>query len=144
MSAVLLDTHTFIWFVTGAPLDPAALLAIAKAQTDKKLFLSPVSAWEIGVAMQKKNPNSRPDLQGSAPDGFFRRGLKETGARLVPVGHRIALEAANVPATSGWGDPGDAYIIATARFKKIPVVTQDGKMIQLAASNPGYLTVIPC
>jgi PIN domain nuclease of toxin-antitoxin system len=56
----------------------------------------------------------------------------------------VAVEAAAVPAVYGSGDPGDCFLIATARIRKLALVTRDSRILELAARDPGYLSVIPC
>ena len=144
MAGVLLDTNAMIWFLNGSPLDPTALFAIAQAQLVNELYVSPITAWEAALAIQKRNPNARPDLLGQDAATWFRVGVREMGARLVPIRKRISLEAARVPAVYGQGDPGDCYIIATARMKRLPVVTRDTQMNAVAARDAAYLQVIRC
>ena len=139
-----MDTNALIWFMNGDWMEPASLQAIAEAQAVNGIYVSPVSAWEAAVALQKSNPVGRPHLGGRAADEWFRAVLKVEGTRLVKVGHRITLEAARVPAVYGRGDPGDCFLIATARFKKVPIVTRDGPMNTLAGNNPSYLQAIRC
>lgn len=66
------------------------------------------------------------------------------GVRLVGTSRRVALEAAEVPTVYGSGDPGDCFLIATARIKRIPIVTRDAAMIGLSEVSPRYLKTIPC
>jgi PIN domain nuclease of toxin-antitoxin system len=47
-----------------------------------------------------------------------------------------------VPVATGHRDPGDCYLIATSRVRKIPIVTRDAVMRKLATD--GYLDVIVC
>jgi PIN domain nuclease of toxin-antitoxin system len=54
------------------------------------------------------------------------------------------LEAARVPAIYRNADPGDCFIIATARVRNLTVVTRDARMRSLPDLNPGYLAVIAC
>jgi PIN domain nuclease of toxin-antitoxin system len=142
MSSVLLDTNALIWFLNGDYLDPAALLAIAEAQTSHGIFLSPISAWEAALAVQKFR--RQPDLGGRDASQWFRAALKVPGTRLVRSSSKIAIEAAKVPSIYGHGDPGDCFIIATARVKKLRLVTRDARMHRLAARLPEYLQTIRC
>jgi PIN domain nuclease of toxin-antitoxin system len=48
MPAALLDTHTFIWLVTGDTKLSAAALALAK-DPKNRLVLSAASAWKISI-----------------------------------------------------------------------------------------------
>jgi PIN domain nuclease of toxin-antitoxin system len=142
MSTVLLDTNAIIWFMTSDRLEGQALAAIAAAQLASNVLISPISVWEAALALRK--PNSRPDLGGRDAAQWFRAALKLPGFKLVNLTRRIALEAANVPAIFGRGDPGDCFMIATAHIKQIPIITRDHQMLRLAKARPHYLTVIPC
>ncbi len=141
MSAVLMDTNALVWLLNGDQMTTEALFAIASAQPTHRLYVSPISAWEAGLAIRKRV--ARPDLGGSARS-WFRSVLAIPGVRLVPPLRRISLEATNVPDVYGSGDPGDCFLIATARVKGVPIVTRDRAMLELAASKPDYLQAIGC
>lgn len=119
-----------------------ALEAIAQAQLDVKLFLSPITGWEAALALTKRE--LRPNLGERDGAAWFQAARQLPGAKLVPIGPAIALEAARVPAVLGRGDPGDCFIIATARIKRVPLVTRDRAMIDLADGDPAYLAVVAC
>src|SRR5712691_1386759 len=142
MSAVLLDTNALIWFTTRAPMASAALEAIAAAQPSGGILVSPLSAWETALAVLKSH--GRPDLGGQDVARWFRHALKTPGVKLARPSQRIAIEAANVPAIFGRGDPGDCFLIATARVRKVPIITRARHMQRLAQARPDYLRVIPC
>jgi PIN domain nuclease of toxin-antitoxin system len=119
-----------------------ALEAIAEAQLDGKLFLSPITGWEAALALTKRG--GRPDLGNRDGATWFRAARRLPGAALVPIGPVIAFEAARVPVRYGRGDPGDCFIIATARMKRVPIVTRDRAMIDLAERDPAYVAVVVC
>jgi PIN domain nuclease of toxin-antitoxin system len=121
-----------------------AIQAIAEAQRDGALFVSPMSGWELGLAVQKSPGPGRPDLGGQTVRQWFKDALKLTGARLAPINRPITFEAADVPVIYGRKDPGDCFLIATARVRRIPIVTRDGAMRDLARDRPDYLSVIAC
>lgn len=139
---LLLDTNAMIWFLAGAPMEAAALYAIAAAQDAKDLFVSPITAWEAALALTKAN--NQPNLNGQDAATWFRSGRQQIGARLITPGLAVGLEAARVPAVYGHGDPGDCYIIASARIGGHSVVTRDARMRGLDKKHPGYLTVVAC
>jgi PIN domain nuclease of toxin-antitoxin system len=140
----LLDTHALYWLVSGAePLSDQALVAIGECQAANALFVSPISAWEIGVIAQKR-PERRPDLGGLSPGLWFREAVRATGARIVTTQQRIALEAAEVATVYQRKDPGDCFLIATARVKRVPIITRDREMSALAREHPDYLSVVEC
>ncbi len=125
-------------------MKPEALVAITQAQKAGSLYLSPVTAWEAALALNKANPAKRPNLNGQDAATWFRQACATTGAKIARIGSRIALEAARVPLVSGNGDPGDCFIIATARVSKLAVVTRDGNMQRLSANDPNYLKTMAC
>ena len=137
-----MDTNALIWILNGDYLEPAALVAVAEAQNSKGILVSPISAWEAALAVRKFR--RRPDLGGRDAAEWFRAVLKIPGVRLVRPSIRIAIEAAKVPSIYGHGDPGDCFLIATARVKKLPIVTRDRRMQQLSVRNPEYLQTVPC
>jgi PIN domain nuclease of toxin-antitoxin system len=140
----LLDTNALIWVLAGQPIEADAALAIAAAQAANELFVSPVSAWEAALALQRRNPERRPNLSGQDATTWFRKGRRRIDAKLATVGIRVALEAARIPAAFGHSDPGDCFLIATAHCRRLSLVTRDGPIRDLATANPDYLTVIPC
>lgn len=144
MPGLLFDTNALVWFVAEEPMEDEALFAIAEAQQANRLFVSPITAWEAALAVQKPNPERRPNLAGDDAASWFRRARRSTGARLASVSSAVALEAARVPAIYGSGDPGDCFIIATARVHDLTVVTRDGPMTTFAELQPDYLRLIQC
>ena len=144
MAGALLDTHTLLWLVNGDNLTDEALEAIAENQAAGTLYASPITGWELALAAQKPPAAHRPDLGGLPAAAWFREALQVTGAKLIPVKQRIALEAADVATVFARKDPGDCFLIATARVRHIPIITRDGPMRDLALARPDYLQVIAC
>lgn len=145
MPGVLLDTHALYWLVSGEDeLTEDALVAIGEGQEASALFVSPITAWELSVASQKNRVAGRPHLGDDPPDQWFRDAISVTDARVVPIHQRISLEAAKVVTQTGHKDPGDCFLIASARLKKVPLVTRDQIIRDIAADHPGYLDVIVC
>ncbi|WP_283194103.1 type II toxin-antitoxin system VapC family toxin [Rhizobium sp. AN80A] len=141
MAGAVLDTHALLWLVTQPEtLHEDALVAIAGAQEVGKLFVSPITAWELAIAVNKKT--NAPDIGNFSVKEWFKAALDATSSKLVPIGPTIALEAANMIAKTGHKDPGDCYIMATARYKKVPIVTRDGTLDQIAET--GYVQVVGC
>lgn len=144
MPGALLDTHALLWLVNGDNLSDEALDAIAESQAINALFVSPISAWEIALAAQKPALARRPNLQGNPAAAWFQEAVRVTGARIIPIHQRIALEAANVAEIYARKDPGDCILIATARVRRIPIITRDQPMCDLARDAPDYLAVVGC
>ena len=54
--AVLLDTCAVIWLANGDPMTTSATVAILHAGLADGVFVSPVSAWEVGLLSRPKVP----------------------------------------------------------------------------------------
>jgi PIN domain nuclease of toxin-antitoxin system len=63
---------------------------------------------------------------------------------MVPIRQRISLEAANVVTATGHKDPGDCFLMASARVRRISLVTRDEIILSICAASPDYLSVIEC
>ena len=110
-------------------------------RTRAALYVSAITAWGLGVALSKRD--RRPDL-GGGPERWFRDALRAVGAKLATITPAVAAQAAAVPEVHGRGDPGDCFLIATARVRRIPIVTRDHPMLRLSAAQPSYLAAIIC
>ena len=140
-AAVLLDTCAVIWLANADAMAESAIEAIFHAGRAEGIFVSPISAWEIGLL-------SRPSARRSSavqflpnPKTWFDRLLAGPGIRTAPFTPEIAIDASFLPG-GAHGDPGDRLMIATARWLGIPVVTRDRQIIAYAAA--GHLQVIGC
>ncbi len=143
MPGVLPDTHALYWLVTAADtLSGEALVSIAQNQDAGTLYVSPITAWELTIASRKPAHKNPPDLGATSPATWFSQAVKNTKSKIIPIKQRIAYEAAEVVVATGHRDPGDCYLIATARVKKIPIVTRDA--IMQAHALCGYLDIILC
>lgn len=138
-----MDTHTLYWLVTAVDkLSEDALVAIAENQAAGTLYVSPITAWELTIASKKPLHRDPPDLGGGMAARWFSAAVRATGSKIIPIKQRIACAAAAVVEDSRHKDPGDCYLIATARVRRIPIITRDPIMKGLATQ--GYLQVISC
>jgi len=145
LAGVLLDTHALFWLVSGeTPLTDDALVAIGESQEARALLVSPISAWELAVATKKNRVADRPHLGDEPPDRWFKDAVAATEANIVPIKQRISIEAARVVVHTGHKDPGDCFLIATARVRRVPIVTRDIIIRDIATEYPGYLDVVVC
>jgi PIN domain nuclease of toxin-antitoxin system len=114
MTAVLLDTQAFVWWVVQPDrLSGAALRAIQSATT---AFVSAVSVYEIDIKR--------------ARDGVLRRMPEDLVASLGPIGFEwrdVTPTAARDAARLPWihRDPWDRLIVAQARELGAALVTAD-------------------
>lgn len=144
MKGLLLDTNALVWFAAGAPMSQDSLAAIAEAQIDRRLFVSAISAWEVALALQKPRIERRPDIGGLDAAAWFKASIASSGARVINISAAIAAEAARVVSAYHVSDPGDCHIIATARCRRLTVLTRDSAMLALARKNTTALGAFPC
>jgi len=138
--AVLLDTCAVIWLANGDEMSRGAATAIVQAGLSGGIFVSPVSAWEVGM-LSRPRPRRRPLQFLPDPKTWFARLMMGPGIREAPLTPAIAIDASYLPGALH-GDPGDRLIVATARHMGIPVVTRDGRII--AYARGGYTHVVAC
>ncbi len=139
--AVLLDTCAVIWLANGDPLDAAAVDAIIYAGLHGGVFVSPVSAWEIGMLSKPRPARSGAVRFLPDPTTWFERFTGGPGIKHAALTPAIAIAASWLPGDVR-GDPGDRLIIATARHLGLPIVTRDRKIV--AYSGTGEVAVIVC
>jgi PIN domain nuclease of toxin-antitoxin system len=137
--AVLLDTCAVVYLANGAPMENGATDAIRCAALADGVFVSPVSAWEVGLL-------SRPDRATTIrflpdPKTWFARVLAAPAIREAPFTPGIAIDSAHLPPPLH-GDPADRLLIATARHLGVPIVTRDRQITAYAAC--GHIQVVAC
>lgn len=137
---VLLDTCALIWIGTGAPIAKIALEAVFDAGRDQGIFVSPISAWEIGLSSRPGRRTSNLEFTLD-PKAWFARIMGNPGVKPAPFNHEIAIDASFLPGNLP-SDPGDRLIIATARHLGVPVVTRDRRIIDYGRA--GNVAVIEC
>lgn len=125
-------------------LTEEALVAIGVNQASGTLFVSPITSWELSVATQKNRVAGRPHLGKESPARWFREAVAVTEAKVIPIKQRISCEAAQVVVKTGHKDPGDCFLIATARVRKLALVTRDNIIQRIAAAEPDYIDIILC
>jgi PIN domain nuclease of toxin-antitoxin system len=137
--AVLLDTCAVIWHANGNPLQNGADHRIIHAALTDGIFVSPVSAWEIGMLSR---PRVGPTIVFLPdPATWFARFMAGPAIKAAAFTADIAIAASWLPEPLH-GDPADRLLIATARHLMIPIVTRDTRIIAYAAA--GHVNVIPC
>ena len=114
---LLLDTCAFLWFQSAAPeLPNSARAAIMDAENE--VYLSAVSAWEIG----RKYASGSLFLD-TAPEILIPRIRDESGIASLPLTEADALMAKKLPRFHK--DPFDRMLIAQALTSGMTLVTSD-------------------
>jgi PIN domain nuclease of toxin-antitoxin system len=136
MSALLLDTHIWLWYAEGIgeKLRPASISKLDKARRGAGLMVSAISVWEIGMRC------ARGRIQLAVPlRDWIEQALAVPGIRLVHLDAAAAAESMLLPGQPH-GDPADRFLIATARTQGVALATRDEQII--AYSKLGFLRVV--
>ncbi len=138
-AAVLLDTCAVIWLARGSPMAPAAEIRIREAARARVAYVSPVSAWEIGLLSWPRPGRILAFLPD--PATWFARFMAGPGMVPAPFTAEIAIASSLLPG-SLHGDPADRLLIATARDMNVPIVTRDHPI--RAYADEGHVSVVVC
>lgn len=133
---LLLDTCTALWIVADE-MSKTAERALAKTRdAGLPVYVSPITAWEIGVSAKKGrfrspySPQRWLEILMAAPDTI-----------LAELTADILLESSFLPGVLN-DDPADRIIAATARAYGFTVMTRDSGLLDYAAQ--GHLSVLEC
>jgi PIN domain nuclease of toxin-antitoxin system len=123
MSAPLLDTHVWIWWMLGDPgLSAAERHALDSLPPDDRPILCDISLWEFATLV---------DLGRLAIDvpieNWLAIAASPASVRIQPVTPAIVSEMNRLP-SSFHRDPADRLIVATSRYLKTPLATSDRKI----------------
>jgi len=127
---LLLDTHIWIWSDAEAH-KLSSEVARELASPENERYLSPVSVWEAILLLEKK----RVRLNGDFGE-WFQKSKLELDLIEVPLSWEIAQEIRYT--ILGYRDPGDRFLVATAKVYDLTLVTADERLMQI----PG-LKVLP-
>ncbi|MES1159032.1 MAG: type II toxin-antitoxin system VapC family toxin [Terricaulis silvestris] len=132
----LLDTCAALW-ASADEISDAAAEALSKAsKAGVNTFVSPITAWEIGVMARKGRFRSR-----LTPARWFERLMSTPGLELAEMPPDVLIASSFLP-NFVIGDPADRIIAATAREFGYTVVTRDAALLDYGAQ--GYISVLAC
>ena len=135
--SVLLDTCAAIWLMNGDPMSQQSRAAISAAQVENLgLYVSPISAWEIGTLTARNRIQLALD-----PETWFERLLELPSLRLAPMAPRVLIASSFLPGSPP-RDPADRIIAATARTFGHTLITRNGELAMYATG--GHLDLIGC
>ena len=114
---LLLDTHTFLWWLAGdETLSAAARTAISEEGND--IFVSAASAWEIAT---KHRIGKLPDVAAIVAD--LDQAAADQGFVGLPISLRHGQAAGALPGPRR--DPFDRMLIAQAMLEKLVLVSNE-------------------
>jgi len=132
----LLDTCAAIWLVADTLPAPAEIALAEAYQAGLGVYVSPITAWEIGNLARKGR-----FVSSLTPMRWFERLMNLPGAALAQMPPEVLIASSELP-SFGPGDPADRIIAATAREYGYTVVTRDRALLDYA--RQGYLNVLEC
>jgi len=123
---VLLDTHTFLWWITDDPqLSPRARQLMGDTNTEP--LLSAVSGWEIAIKSRLGKLRLPSDLPG-----FVTEQLRINAIQVLPIQMAHALHVFTLP--NYHRDPFDRMLVAQSQLEKLPILTGDPQITQYAVT----------
>ena len=138
--ALLLDTCAAIW-LAERKLSKEAFAMVAGSGLQEGVFISVVTAWEVGL-LGRKRATQGPRLQFKPdPKTWFATLMAAPIVREAPFDAAIAIGASELPGDLH-NDPADRLLIATARAMGIPIMTGDQKILRYAEA--GHVHAIEC
>lgn len=130
--SVLLDTCSAIWIANGEPIaDEAARLLGEMHRTGGAVFVSPITAWEVGLLVARGRLNLM-----MPPAQWFDRLLEAPGLRLSEMPPELLIASSFLPGSPP-RDPADRILAATAREYGYQLVTRDATL--LAYGEQGHI-----
>ncbi|GMU45297.1 MAG: hypothetical protein AMXMBFR26_00790 [Porticoccaceae bacterium] len=136
MSDLLLDTHIWLWYAEGVPdtLSADVVTQINQARKSRRLYVSVISVWEIGLLLAKNRIVLSVPLQD-----WIEQGTALPGLRLRALTTEVAIESTLLPGELH-ADPADRFLIAEARVAGLTLVTADRKIIDYGRA--GHVRVL--
>lgn len=117
---LLLDTHTFLWWITDAPeISPTARELISDGYND--LYWSAASSWEVSI----KYALGRLPLPDT-PERFLPSELALNGIEPIPVIDAYAFQAGQLPRHHR--DPFDRMLVAQAQIESLVLLSNDPQL----------------
>ena len=121
---IVLDTHTWIWFISKPEvLSKRAKKAVSAAVKEKSVLISSISAWEVALLVIKKRLTLTLDVTD-----WIAKSEGLPFIQFIEISNSIAVKSVNLPQPLH-PDPADRIIIATALTAGVPLVTKDKKLI---------------
>jgi PIN domain nuclease of toxin-antitoxin system len=124
---LLLDTHTFLWYV----LNDAQLSATARVLIDdpaNDVLVSPVTYWEVAIKV-----SIRKYALAVPYEDFMRQGIEGNAFEILPIEPRHTAALVTMP--HHHRDPFDRLLIAQALVEGIPIVSIDPQFDQYGVSR---------
>ena len=116
----LLDTHTFLWWITGdRRLSSRAHEVIGDGEN--KLFLSVASGWEIAIKVKLGRLQLPGDLKSFISEQLVNNAIESLAIQMRHVLHVYTLPAYH-------RDPFDRILVVQSQLENMPIITADSQI----------------
>jgi PIN domain nuclease of toxin-antitoxin system len=133
---ILLDTCAALWIVADQVAQRARDVLSEARSAGFLTYVSPITAWEIGMLARKGRFRSP-----YTPQRWFERLMQTADVALAELTAKILMESSFLPGNLHF-DPADRVIAATAREFGLTVMTRDHVLLDYA--KQGYLSAVAC
>src|ERR1700733_14709984 len=120
---LLLDTHIWIW-THLEPWNISSEVTKELASPRNELWLSPLSIWELVLLVEKKRVDLNTDI-----GEWVQQSMKDLELQEAPFTSAVAHELRFT--LLGHRDPGDRFLVATAKVYGLTLVTADLRLQQV-------------
>ena len=128
---LLLDTHTFLWFLDDSPQLSQKGKALLEA--DNELLLSIASLWEIAIKLRLGK------LTVAVPiEMLMTQQLTQNDIEILPITVVPLIVVSTLPLHHR--DPFDRLLIAQAMLEQTPIVSADPAFDGIFSINRGKTT----
>ncbi len=114
---VLLDTHTFLWFISDSPKLSSTVKEIIEDEDNEKL-LSIISIWEMAIKQSIGKLNV-----GNPFKEFIEQQISVNSTNILNINIEHINTIFELPLHHR--DPFDRLLIAQAMVEKIPIISAD-------------------
>ncbi len=114
--AFLLDTHAFLWFVSGDKKIPKSVKDII-SNINESCYLSAASLWEITIKLQIGK------LKLGIPLNELFEFVTRNQIEVIPINFEHLITLAELP--KNHTDPFDRIIISQAIVENLEIITKD-------------------
>lgn len=136
-NSLLLDTCAVVWAVNDDDMSSNAVAAIdAAGEAGRTVFISPITAWEIGLLIARGRL-----VVSSRAQQWFGKVSALPGVTMADMPPEVLIASSFLPGTPP-RDPADRIIIATAREFGFQIVTRDRIILDYA--NEGHVQALVC
>jgi len=120
---LLLDTHIWVW-THLEPWNISSEVTKELGSPRNELWLSSLSIWELVLLVEKK----RLDLNADMGE-WVQQSMKDLDLQEAPFTSAVAHELRFT--LLGYRDPGDRFLVATAKVYDLTLVTADQRLLQI-------------